>query len=98
MNGQHRAGSSSANRLPAFSAGLLLGGLAGAVAMLLWAPRTGKQTCSKIQKQGAKLRDQAADGMHEVVIEVGDKAHQVTDAVHKGVGDLQQQAQEMFGG
>ena len=63
MNGQHREGSSSANRLPAFLAGLLLGGLAGwrGGRCCLLAPRTGKQTRSKIQKQGAKLREQAAD-------------------------------------
>jgi len=98
MNGQHSAGSSSANRLPAFSAGLLLGGLAGAGAMLLLAPRAGKQTRSRIQKQGAKLRHQAAESMEEVVTEAGDKAHQFTDTVHKGVGELQQHAQDLLGG
>ena len=35
--------------------------------------------------------------MDEVVTEAGDKAHQFTDAVHKGVGELQQHAQDMLG-
>ena len=98
MNGQHSTGSSSASRLPAFSAGLLLGGLAGAGAMLLLAPRSGEKTRSKIQKQGAKLRDQAAESMDEMVTEAGDRAHQFTDGVQTGVGELQHKAQDMFGG
>jgi len=105
MNGQHSEGSSSANRLPGFLAGLLLGGLAGlvlgglagAAAMLLLAPRTGKQTRSQIQKRGAKLRHQAADSMEELVTEAGDKAHQFVDSVHKGVGELHQRGEELLG-
>ena len=105
MNGQHSEDSSSANRLPGFLAGLLLGGLAGlvlgglagAAAMLLLAPRAGKQTRSQLQKQGVKLRHQAAESMEEVVTDAGDKAHKFADSVHKGVGELQQHAQDMLG-
>lgn len=97
MNSKNHTGTSSASRLPAFLAGLLLGALVGAGAMLLLAPRAGKQTRSKIQKQGAKLREQAADSMEEIVTTAGDKAHQVTDTVQQGVGELQQHAQDMLG-
>ena len=105
MNSQHSEDSSSINRLPGFLAGLLFGGLAGlvlgglggAAAMLLLAPRTGKQTRSQIQKQGKKLRHQAAESIEEVVTEAGDMAHQFTDSVHAGVGEVQQRGQELLG-
>ena len=105
MKGQCSEDSSSANRRPGFLAGLLLGGLAGlalgalagAAAMLLLAPRSGKQTRSQIQKRGAKLRHQAVDSVEEAVTEAGDKVQQFTDSVQKGVGDLQQHAQDMLG-
>ena len=84
------------NRLPALLAGLLLGALAGAVAMLLLAPRSGERTRSQIQKQGEKLRHQAAESMDDAVSEAGDKAHQWTNSVQSGVGELQQHAQEML--
>ncbi len=47
--------SSSAKRLPTFAVGLLLGGLVGAAVMLLVAPRSGKKTRSRIQKQGGEI-------------------------------------------
>ena len=84
------------NRLPALLAGLLLGALAGAVAMLLLAPRSGEKTRSQIQKQGAKLQHQAAEGMDDAVTEAGDKAHQFTDSVQSGIGDLQHHAKKLI--
>ena len=37
--------------------GMVIGGLAGAVAMLLLAPQSGKDTRTQIQKKGIELRD-----------------------------------------
>jgi gas vesicle protein len=104
MNNQPNEDSSNVSGLPTFLAGLLFGGLAGlllggltgAAAMFLLAPRAGKQTRSKLQKQGAKLRHQAAESMEEAVSEAGDKAHEFTDNVQKGVDGLQQRGQEML--
>lgn len=96
MNSHRSEGSFSAGRLLVFLAGLVLGALVGAAAMLLLAPRAGKQTRSQIQKQGEKLRRHAAESMEEVVTEAGDKANQVTDTVQKQVGELQHQAQDML--
>lgn len=80
----------------AFVAGLLLGALGGATAMLLLAPRSGKKTRSQIQKQGAKAFEQASDSMDGVMTEAGDKAHEFADSVQEEVGDLQKQAKGLF--
>ena len=74
--------SRSVNRRPAFLAGLLLGSVAG-VAVLLVAPSAWEKTRSKIQKQDAKLRFQAASSMNDIVIEASDKAHEFTNNVDK---------------
>ena len=94
MNNHCNEGSFSAGRLLGFLAGLVLGALVGAAAMMLLAPRAGKQTRSKIQKQGAKLRHQAVESMEDVVAEAGDKANQFTDSVEKQARELQHHAQE----
>lgn len=96
MKSQHHEDGSSANWLPAFLVGLLFGGLAGAVAMWLLAPRAGEKTRFQIQKQGEKLREQATEGFEEVVTEAGDKIHQLTESVQKGVGELQKQTQSVL--
>jgi gas vesicle protein len=50
--------------------GALIGGLAGAVTMLLLAPQSGKRTRTLIQHKSVELRDRAAemveDGMEQV--------------------------------
>ncbi len=53
--------------------GVLIGGLAGAVTMLLLAPQSGKRTRTQIQHKGVELRDRAAemmeDGMEQVRVD-----------------------------
>lgn len=54
-------------------AGVLIGGLVGAVTMLLLAPQSGKRTRTQIQHKGVELRDRAAemveDGMEQVRVD-----------------------------
>lgn len=97
MSDRRSTGSSLFLWLPALLAGLVFGALAGATAMWLLAPRSGEKTRSQIQKQGAKMRHQAAESMDDVVTEAADKAHEFTEKVQDGVGDLQQQARGLFG-
>lgn len=96
MSGKRSRSSFWVSLLAAFLTGLLLGGLAGAAAMLLVAPRSGERTRSAIQKQRSKLRHQAAESMDDMVTEAGDKAHQFTNSVQHGVDDLQHHAQELL--
>lgn len=96
MSSKHRKGSSNMSRLPAFLAGLLVGGLVGAAAMFLLAPRAGEKTRSQILKQGKKLRHQAAQSTEAMMTEAGDNAHHFTDSVHKEAVEFQQHAQELL--
>jgi gas vesicle protein len=62
-------------------AGLLIGGLTGAAAMLLLAPQSGKRTRAKLYRQGAEWREHAADTMGDAVASARDKARQITHDV-----------------
>ena len=59
-------------------AGLLIGGLAGALAMLLLAPQSGKKTRAKLQRQSHKLREQTAETVEGAVAQARVKARQIT--------------------
>jgi len=50
--------------------GMLVGGLAGAVTMLLLAPQSGKRTRVQIQEKGIELRDRATGIVEEAVSQV----------------------------
>jgi gas vesicle protein len=50
--------------------GMLIGALAGAVAMLLLAPRSGKDTRTHIQKKGLALRDRTTEMMEDTLTQV----------------------------
>ncbi|MEP7133877.1 MAG: YtxH domain-containing protein [Chloroflexota bacterium] len=47
--------------------GTLIGGLAGALTMLLLAPQSGKRTRVQIQAKGIELRDRAAEIVEDAV-------------------------------
>jgi gas vesicle protein len=47
--------------------GMVIGGLAGAVTMLLLAPQSGKRTRVQIQEKGIELRDRATGIVEEAV-------------------------------
>ena len=63
--------------------GLLVGGLTGAMVMLLVAPRSGKRTRAKLQRQGAEWREQATDTLADAATAAQDKARQITHDVSK---------------
>jgi len=52
--------------------GLLAGGLAGAVTMLLLAPQSGRETRRQIREKGIELRDRATGIIEEAVAQVPD--------------------------
>src|SRR6185295_14833944 len=76
-----------------FAAGLALGGLVGAVSMLLLAPQSGERTRKQIRRQALRLRDQAADNAEEAV----DKAEESLDEALERVRKLRKTAKERVG-
>jgi gas vesicle protein len=58
--------------------GTLIGGLAGAVTMLLLAPQSGKDTRMQIQKKGLELRDRTAGVVEHTMTQVRSKANKIT--------------------
>lgn len=81
-----------------FLAGLLVGGLAGAGAMLLLAPQSGKKTRTQIQQKSIQLRDQTVKTVESAVTHARHKAHQFTAGVHKQAEALKQRGQDMLDG
>ena len=59
-------------------AGLLIGGLAGAVTMLLMAPQSGEKTRTQIQEKGIELRDQTTGMLEATMAKVWLTKKQIT--------------------
>lgn len=87
---------SGVNRPGGFLAGLLLGGLAGAGAMLLLAPQSGQRTRAKIEQKSIVLRDQTSETVEDAVDQVRAKARHVKAGVRKEAKGLGQRGQEML--
>ena len=75
-----------------FLAGLVIGGLAGAVTMLLMAPQSGQRTRAQIQRKGMALREQASDTLEETMDQARDTGRQISATVQKQADKLQRQA------
>ena len=65
-------------------AGMLVGGLTGAVVMLLMVPQSGKKTRAEIHGQSHKLRTQTAETVDDAVAHACGEARQIAH----DVGDL----------
>ena len=92
-NDQNEHNSDSSSGLFAglmFLAGLLLGGLVGAGAMLLLAPQSGKRTRTQIRRKSRDLREQATETMEVGVHQVRAQAHKVTNSIHDQAEDMRQ--------
>lgn len=76
--------------------GMLIGGLAGAVTMLLLAPRSGKETRKQIQEKGIELRDRTTELMEDTVAQVRTKAEKITVGGREKFKQLKQHGQELM--
>ncbi len=79
-----------------FAAGMLVGGLAGAGAMLLLAPYSGKRTRAKLQLKGLELREQTTEAVDEAVAQARGQAHRITVGLQSQAEDLQQRGQGLL--
>jgi gas vesicle protein len=74
--------------------GLLIGGLAGAVAMLLFAPQSGKRTRAQIEEKSILLRDQTTKKIKKAVKQVRSETNRITADVREKAGELKQLGQD----
>lgn len=79
-----------------FVAGLLMGGLIGSGAMLLWAPQSGKETRANIRQEGLELRDQVVETVEDAVEQARGQAHQISGSVRKEAEKLQRRGQDLL--
>ena len=78
-----------------FLAGVLVGGLAGAGAMLLMAPQSGQRTRAQIRRKGMDLRDQAVSSMEDAMNQARATSQEITAKVHEQADKLQLEAEKM---
>jgi gas vesicle protein len=74
--------------------GMLVGGLAGAVAMLLLAPQSGKKTRDQIEEISLQVRDQTTKNIKKAVKQVRSKTNQISADVQAKVSELKQLGQD----
>ena len=73
---------------------LLIGGLAGAVAMALFAPQSGKQMRTKIEKKSLQLRAMATRDLKKAVKQVRASTKSISAEVREMAGVLKQLGQD----
>ena len=74
--------------------GILIGGLAGAAAMLLFAPQSGKRTRAKIEQKSIQLRNQTTKKIKKAVAQVRSETNRITAEVQDKAGELKQLGQD----
>jgi len=92
----HHEHENDVNQPGGFLAGLLMGGLAGAVAMLLLAPQSGKRTRTQIQLKGMELREQTAEAVEDALKQARTKGRQIRADVREQADALQQRGQDVL--
>jgi gas vesicle protein len=83
------------NNILSVLAGLLIGGLAGAVTMLLLAPQSGKDTRMQIQEKSIELRDRTNVLVDNAMAQVRLKANRITVDGREKIKELKQHGQEL---
>lgn len=83
------------NHIMSLFAGLLVGGLAGAVTMLLLAPQSGRDTRTELRKGGVALRDRTTEMVEDTVEQVRSGADKLTTGGRAKIKELTLQGQEM---
>lgn len=75
---------------------LVIGGLVGAGAMMLLAPKSGKDTRKTIQKGTRQLRDRTVGGVMGAFKQVTSRGHDLKDGVMERADGLQQHSRNMI--
>jgi gas vesicle protein len=72
----------------------LVGGMAGAVTMMLFAPQSGKRTRAQIQNQTIQLRDRTTTNIKKAVAQVRAETGKLTNEVQEKAGELKKLGQD----
>ncbi len=83
------------NNILGVLAGMLIGGLAGAVTMLLLAPQSGKDTRMQIQEKGIELRDRTTAMVEDAMAQARSKANKITVSGSEKIKELKEHGQEL---
>ena len=75
--------------------GLLVGGIIGAAAALLFAPRSGEETRSEIRNKAIDLRDRTTETVNERVSQVKSRAHELKDNVWEKADEIKQRGKQV---
>lgn len=76
--------------------GMIIGGLVGAVTMLLFAPQPGEKTRAELQDGAMKLRDLTTTTVKDTLTQVKTKANQLKVEMQVKAQDLGHQGQELL--
>jgi len=79
-----------------FLAGVLVGGLIGAAAMLLFAPQSGAKTRKQLRRKAEQLRENVGDTYDETVDMARERAEQVKSGVRDRLDEVQQRGHVML--
>ena len=74
--------------------GLLIGALAGATAMLLFAPQSGRQTRDQIQLKSEELMNKTNEFVKDSVKQVQRKTEEISSDIKQKVGQLKESGKE----
>jgi gas vesicle protein len=74
---------------------MLIGSLAGAVTMLLLAPRSGKDTRTQLREKGIELRDRTISVVEDTVSQVRSNANKITVSGREKAKELLQQGEAL---
>ena len=75
--------------------GMLIGGLAGAVTMLLLAPQSGEKTRTQIQEKGIELRNRTTGMMEDAMTQVRLDRNKITMGGRQKAKELLQHGQAL---
>jgi len=81
MNDENQEYRNSAYNVLGVLAGILVGGLAGAVTMLLLAPQSGKDTRKQIREKSIELRDRTSEMMEDTMTQVRTNTNKIAMGV-----------------
>ena len=77
---------------------LVVGGLAGAVTMLLLAPQSGRETRTQLQEKGIELRDRTAELVEGTMAQVRLSSNKIKMGGSEKIKELKQQGQDLVVG